>query len=371
MPDGSLLGVGLIGSQFAARAHAESLRRFVRGAEMRAVASPTSGHAQALAEEFGLPHAFTDYRRLLERSDIDVVIICIPNDLHAAVAIEAAQAGKHVIVEKPLCVTLAEAERMLAACAAAGRRLFYAEELVFAPKYVRLQQLAAEGALGELYLVKQLEKHSGPHAGWFWEIERAGGGVLLDMGCHGIEFARWMYGKRPIRRVSAHCATVCHAERTRAEDDAILLLEFEGGGRAMIEDSWAFFGGMDDRAEVYGKQGSALCDLVHGNAIKTWSNSGYGYAMEKAGSTRGYSFAVFEEIWNYGFPQELQHFINCLRHDLPAQETGEDGREVLRIIYAAYESAASGRVIEMDSFQPRPEARPIEPWLHRHAAGSR
>ncbi len=364
------ISIGLIGSQFVARAHAESLHRFVRGAALRAVASPTPGHAARLAEEFGIPQAFTDYRRLLEREEIDAVVVGIPNDLHEKVVVEAASAGKHVIVEKPLCVTLAEADRMLAACAAAGRQLCYAEELVFAPKYVRLQQLVKEGAVGELFLVKQLEKHSGPHADWFWQVERAGGGVLLDMGCHGIEFARWLYDKRPVRRVSAFCSTVRHADRTRAEDEAMLVLEFEGGGRALIEDSWAFFGGMDDRAELYGTEGSVCCDLVQGNAMKTWSNPGYGYAMEKAGSTRGYSFTVFEEVWNYGFPQELQHFVDCLREGRPARETGADGREVLRIIYAAYESAATGRAIELDAFQPAPEMRPIEPWLRRKSGAS-
>lgn len=367
----AVIGVGLIGSQFIARSHAEALRRFVSGAELRAVASPTPGHAEALAREFAIPHAFSDARALLERRDVDLVLIGVPNDLHAEMAIAAAQAGKHVAMEKPLCLTLAEADAMIAACAAAKTHLFYAEELVFAPKYARLMRLIEEGAVGRPYLVKQLEKHSGPHSSWFWDVDRAGGGVLFDMGCHGIEFARWLLGKPAIRAVTAHCATVAHAGRTRAEDDGLMVLEFEGGGRAVIEDSWAFFGGMDDRAEVYGTEGSVFCDLVHGNAMKTWSNPGYGYAMEKAASTRGYSFTVFEEGWNYGFPQELQHMVDCLRFGNPPRETGADGREVLRILFAAYESAAQGRTIRMDGYQPAYPSRPVEAWLRRPGAESR
>lgn len=365
------IGVGLIGSQFIARAHAEALRRFVRGAELRAVASPTPGHAESLAREFGIAHAFTDARALLERKDVDLVLIGVPNDLHAPMAMAAAQAGKHVAMEKPLCLTLAEADAMIATCAAAQTRLFYAEELVFAPKYARLKQLIAEGAVGRPYLVKQLEKHSGPHAPWFWDVDRAGGGVLFDMGCHGIEFARWILDKPRIHAVTAHCATVAHGSRTRAEDDGLMVLEFEGGGRAIIEDSWAFFGGMDDRAEVYGAEGSVFCDLVHGNAMKTWSNPGYGYAMEKAASTRGYSFTVFEEGWNYGFPQELQHMVDCLRGGQEPRESGADGREVLRILFAAYESAAEGRTILMDGYQPAFPSRPIEAWLRRGTGAER
>lgn len=363
-PSGTV-GVGIIGSRFIARAHAESLSRFVPAARLAAVASPTAAHREEFAREFGIPHSYADYRELLRDRDVDVVIVGAPNDLHAPMVIAAAEAGKHVILEKPMAVTLDEADRMIAACAAARVRLLYAEELVFSPKYVRAHRLVEEGALGNLYLVKQLEKHSGPHAPWFWDVDRSGGGVLFDMGCHGIEFARWMYGKRPVAAVTGHCALVRHADRTRADDNCIVLLEFAGGGTALIDDSWAFFGGMDDRAELYGTEGSIQCDIVHGSAMKTFSNAGYGYAMEKAASTQGYTFTIFEENWNYGFPQELAHFIDCIRFDRPARETGEDGREVLRIIFAAYESAATGRRIALEGYQPRFPQRPIESWLRR------
>lgn len=364
-PPSPTLGIGIIGSQFVARAHAESLTRFVQGARLVAVASPTEAHRSQLARDFGIARQYNEYRALLEDPAVDAVIVGAPNDLHARMVIDAAGAGKHVIVEKPFAINLKQADEMIAACAAAKVKLMYAEELVFAPKYVRAQRLVEEGAFGRVYLVKQLEKHSGPHAAWFWDVDRSGGGVLMDMGCHGIEFARWIYGKPKIIAVTGHCSLVCHTDRTRAEDNSIVLLEFEGGGSALIEDSWTFFGGMDDRAEMYGTEGSVLCDLVHGNAMKTWSNTGYGYAMEKAASSRGYSFTVFEENWNYGFPQELQHFVDCIRFDREPSETGPDGREVLRTIFAAYESAATGRRIRMEGYEPRHPERPIESWLRR------
>ena len=106
----------------------------------------------------------------------------------------AASAGKHVICEKPLCLNLEEADRMIGACRKAKVKLMYAEELCFTPKYVRLKQLVDEGALGKIHLVKQAEKHDGPHAAWFWDVRRSGGGVAMDMGCHAIEFFRWLLG---------------------------------------------------------------------------------------------------------------------------------------------------------------------------------
>jgi myo-inositol 2-dehydrogenase/D-chiro-inositol 1-dehydrogenase len=365
-----LVRVGFLGSQFVSRAHAESFQRHVRGARLVAVASPNEKHAAEFAHEFGLEAHYTDYRRLLERKDVDVVAIGIPNDLHAQAVIAAAQAGKHVILEKPFSITLEEADRMIAACKSAGVKLMYAEELVFAPKHVRARQLVKEGALGRLFLIKQLEKHSGPHSDWFWNVDRAGGGVLMDMGCHGVEFARWMLDKPRALAVTARCANVAWPERTRGEDDSTLLIEFDGGATALIEDSWAFFGGMDDRMELLGTEGSVFCDLVHGNAMKTYSRTGYGYAMEKAGDTRGWSFTVFEEAWNYGFPQEMQHFIDCIRDGKEPMESGEDGREVLRILFAAYESAATGRRIALDGYRPAFPQRPVESWLRSRAAAA-
>ena len=189
--------VGLVGSQFVSSIHAEALRADPH-ADIRAVASPSPGHAQAFAERFSIPQHLTDYKKMLAMPEIDMVVVGVPNDLHCPIALDAAAAGKHVVMEKPLCLNLAEADRMIAACRDAGVKLMYAEELCFAPKYVRLKQLLDSGALGKPTLLKQSEKHDGPHAPHFWDVERAGGGVTMDMGCHAIEFFRWMLGRPKI-----------------------------------------------------------------------------------------------------------------------------------------------------------------------------
>src|SRR6185295_8658922 len=188
------VGVGLIGSQFVSSIHAEALRACPQ-AEIRGVASPTAGHAQAFAERFAIPRHFTDYAEMLARPDIDMVAVGAPNDLHCRITLDAAAAGKHVVMEKPLCLNLADADRMIAACRKANVKLMYAEELCFAPKYVRLKQLLDSGALGRPTLLKHSEKHDGPHAAHFLDVERSGGGVTMDMGCHAIEFFRWMLGR--------------------------------------------------------------------------------------------------------------------------------------------------------------------------------
>jgi predicted dehydrogenase len=327
-----------------------------------AVASPTDDHAQRFAERHHIPHRFTDYRQMLEMDEIDMVVVGAPNDLHCSITVDAARAGKHVVCEKPLCLNLVEADRMIEECRTAGVKLMYAEELCFAPKYVRLKELLDSGALGRPVLIKQSEKHDGPHAEHFWDVSRSGGGVTMDMGCHAIEFFRWMLDRPAISSVYAQMGTYVHTERTLGDDNVVLILEFEGDVVAVAEESWSKLGGMDDRAEVHGSGGVAYADLLHGNAIETYSAVGYDYAVEKAGSTKGWSFTVYEEAWNYGFPQEFDHFVTCVRDDRQPLVTGEDGRAVLEAIFAAYESARTGRKVDLpletDAAKPHDLWRP-------------
>jgi predicted dehydrogenase len=263
-------------------------------------------------------------------------------------------------MEKPLCLNLAEADQMIAACRDANVKLMYAEELCFAPKYVRLKHLLDSGALGKPTLIKQSEKHDGPHAPHFWDVNRSGGGVAMDMGCHAIEFFRWMLDRPPIASVYAHMTTMVHGDKTRGDDNAILIVEFANGVTCVAEESWTKLGGMDDRAEVHGSAGVAYADLLHGNAIETYSRGGYDYAVEKAGTTAGWSFTMYEENWNYGFHAEMAHFVDCVQNGKPPRVTGEDGRAVLEAVFAAYESARTGRKVSLPFATTA--TKPIDLW---------
>ena len=359
------VGVGIIGSQFIAEIHAESFK-LVPNAEVVACASPNPEHSGAFAAKHGIPKHFTDYRDLLALPEVDMVTLALPNLLHCQACCDAAAAGKHVVCEKPLCLTLDEADRMIAACRDHGVKLMYAEELCFTPKYVRAKQLCDEGAIGDLYMLKQMEKHDGPHAAWFWDVEKSGGGVTLDMGCHAFEYFRWMLGKPAAVSVYADMGTFVHQDKTRGDDNSIIIVEFAGGARGVAEESWAKLGGMDDRIELYGSEGVIAADLLRGSAFPTYSKRGYGYAVEKAGSTVGWSFTMYEEMWNYGFPQENSHYIDRILNDKQPMETGEDGKAVLEIIFAAYESARTGCKVALPFTPPTWAHSPIhcwKPWL--------
>jgi predicted dehydrogenase len=182
------------------------------------------------------------------------------------------------------------------------------------------------------------------------------------MGCHSIEFARWVFGKPEVKSVVANLGVHVHADKTRGEDHSLCIVEYEGGQVGLAENSWAKRGGVDDRCEIYGSEGFTRADLLRGNSLLTYSKAGYGYAVEKADSTRGYTFTMFEEIWNYGFPQEMEHFVRCVKGEETPIETGEDGREVLKILYAAYESAGKGKRVEWP-YEPVQVDKPIDLWL--------
>ena len=353
--------IAVLGAGFISDIHVESYRRFVPEAEVVAVYSRTPSRAAAFAAKHHVPRSFSSVEALIAESGCDIVDICLPNHLHHRATLAAARAGKHVIIEKPFCLTLEEADEMIAVCRQEGRKLMYAEELCFAPKYERVRQLVREGAVGDVYMLKQLEKHSGPHSDWFYDVEQSGGGVLMDMGCHAFAWFRWMLGGAPtVKTVWSTMNTVLHGGRTRGEDNAVSVVEFEGGTIGLAEDSWARHGGMDDRIEVYGTGGYVEADLFRGNAALTYSEKGYGYALEKASTTQGWTFTMFEEAFNQGYPQELRHFVQCVRDDATPLVTGEDGRAVLEMLYAAYESARTGQKVALP-FHPT-VARPIDLW---------
>ena len=194
MPENGKVKVGIIGSQFEADIHAASFKIASEWADVVAVVSPTPGNAAALAKRYGIPRVFTDYREMLKERDIEIVTIAAPNALHAQMTLDCARAGKHVVCEQQLAMTVEEGEQMIHATRQTGVMLFYAEELFFTPKYLKAKEMADDGGFGKIHLVKQSEKHFGPHSPWFWDVNHSGGGALMDLSCHGIAFWYWFFG---------------------------------------------------------------------------------------------------------------------------------------------------------------------------------
>lgn len=346
--------IGLVGAGWISRTYVESLAR-VAGGRVAGVWSRTREHAEAFAAEFGIPLSTNELERLL--AEVDVVCVNSVNACHAEHAIAAAEAGLHVVVEKPLAVSLDEGREMVRACREAGVGLAYAEELCFVPKLQRAREILASGVLGEALYVTQREAHEGPYSPWFFTREEAGGGVLMDMACHGIECVRWLLSKPAVRSVTARLARTLHAGRTELEDHSVVQLEFEGGVSATLESSWALQGGMQSRLEIWGTQGVLEVDLLRDTGLRLFSREG------QQGAPAGWQAAHTDWLGDNGYPQELSHFLQAFREGRSPDENGDDGLAVLEILQAAYASAGQGRTVELP-FRPEGVRYAVDLWLH-------
>lgn len=352
------IGVGIVGCGFIAKVHLDALRCSEDLAEVVAVADTDVERARAFAQANNVRRFYPDHRALLEDKEVQAIVVAVPNFLHYQVTMDALRSGRHVICEKPLALSLRQAREMVAEAKKRGLVLGYAEELCFIPKFEKAKALAQSGGIGKVYLVRQCEKHAGPYSPWFFKEEEAGGGILMDMGCHSIECIRWLLDKPKVKSVLALMGTFLHGEITRQEDHVIVLIEFEDGTIGQAESSWALKGGMDSVLEVFGTGGVVYADLLKGMGLRAYTETGFPDMWEP---NQGWVYPDYEWLWNNGYPQEDRHFLECMRTGQEPKEGGKDGVEVLEIMLAAYHSAGIGQKV-MLPFRPLDVDVPVRLW---------
>ncbi len=379
-----------MGARFAAELHAVNYRA-LRGvkAELTAVCARTRADAEAFAKRHGIPRVFTDYRQLVASPEVDVVDVCATTEVHHEIAVAAARAGKHVIVEKPLtgyfgeadeprehmlAAALRNADAVLEAVAAAGVTLCYAEDFVYAPPVAKLRRLleASGGAVLEL---RAEESHSGSHAAYARRWRTAGGGSLLRMGSHPVgavlhlkHHEGWLREGRPIRARSV-LADVAQLTRLPAvtdrprflrtaaedvEDWAVAVITFEDGTKGTVHSNDTTLGGVRNTVTAYLTNGVVQANITPNTSVVAYAPEGrvWGdeYIMEKVETTAGWQFPSPEEDWVRGYPQELEDFVDAIREGREPLSGAALAREVVEVIYAGYLSAATGRRVEL----PRP-----------------
>jgi len=360
--------VAQIGSGFISEVHNKSFQT-LEGVEVVCQHDNDDMRGKAFCEKFGIPNFVSDYDEVLKRKDVDCVSLGIPNFLHHEFAIKAAKAGKHIICEKPLALRLDHADEMIQQCKKSGVILGYAEELCYVPKNVRAKEIADQGALGDVFLVKQHEKHAGPYSPWFWQADTAGGGILMDMGCHAIECCRWLLGKPAVKSVYCQADLFLHKQITKLDDHIIMLIEFATGQIAEVESSWTLKGGMISNVEIHGTGGVIYANLLQdGMGLKVFSEKGYGEDYFDKPQTIGWHYPDWEWLWQNGYPQEMRDFIHCIREGGTPLESGADGRIVLEIMIAGYLSAATGKKVPFPFKDPGGYQTPVEIWLKARGA---
>ncbi len=339
--------IGLLGSGFVADFYMQGLDN-VNHQQVVVNYSRSKQRAGDLAAKWSIPESTDDLQAVIDRDDVDLYLIALPNFVHEEVAIRLAEAGKAMVCTKPLGRHADEAQRMLDAVEKAGVFNGYAETEVFAPAVVKAREQIEAGAIGEVLWVRSREAHGGPHAEHFWNPELSGGGALNDMGCHCIEAARYFFGKDvKITRVIAWGGTLSHPDKTSAEDNAIMIMEFENGRVAHAELSWSARGGLDLRNEVHGTDGCIFTDVTRSTPIDTFSLHGAGYLVEKAEAETGWTFPLPEEAFTYGYQAEMRHFVDCIRTGETPRETFHDGWVVNVLMDAAYKAMDEAQWIDV------------------------
>jgi predicted dehydrogenase len=385
----SRVGVGIVGAGFVAHIHGEAYRQ-VRGVdvELRCVTAARPERAQAYARQFGVARAVADLRAVLADPAVDVVDLCVPSHHHAAMAVEAARAGKHVIVEKPLTGffgpsdtpreamlvrALAAADEVLAACAAAAVRLCYAENWVYAPPIQKARRLLAASGGPILRMVGE-ESHSGTHAPVNKRWVTGGGGSLIGKACHPLGAALHLKadeGRRlrgaPVRPVSVVAETAQLAatatfraatprylntvEGADVEDWGTMLITFDDGTVAAISAADTVLGGIRNQMAIYGAKAVVLCNINPNDVVQAYAPEpavfGDEYIVEKIETKAGWTAPQPDEEWTTGYPQEIQDFVECVAFGREPLSGGALARDVTAVIYGAYLSAASGRRVDL------------------------
>jgi len=393
--DGKRVRIGVIGAGFVSHIHARSYARLTDlGIDLVAAAAVPQSQAEELAREFGIPSVYEDYRKVLERDDVDIVDICVPNFLHERFVLDAAAAGKHIVCEKPLTgyfggpgaadpvgatprkIMLEEAvrsaDRMLAAAEKYGVRLMYAENWLYSPAIQKAARLVAASG-GTILEMRAQECHSGSHAGYAKVWKLSGGGAMVRLAPHPLGccmYFKWQEGLRRdgkpivVKSVMAEVADLSSIPSVRAEAEkwivadwqdvenwVTVLLTFSDGARATVFASDAVLGGMEDSLELFLSNSRIKCDMTHSNMMQAYAPSPTvfesEYLMEKLETKAGWSMPSIDEEWLLGYPQELRDFVGSIVTGREPISTAKLGRDVVQVMYAAYQSAEEGRRIDL------------------------
>ncbi|WP_439506063.1 Gfo/Idh/MocA family protein [Sediminibacterium sp.] len=333
--------IAMLGSGFIGRFYADSLQGYRSRDTIVSIYSRREESARKFAEDYQCHHYTTVMEEAIAREDVDIVCIALPNNLHEAAVMLCCKHKKAVMTTKPLGRNAAEAKRMLEAVEAAGIFNGYLEDLVYTPKFIKASQSVQEGALGRILWAKSRETHPGPHSEWFWDIEQAGGGCILDLGCHCVEITRSYIGK-DIKPVEVMCWADTQVKPIDAEDHAIGLVKYENGAIGQFEVSWTFRGGLDLRDEVMGTEGTIWINSFLRTGFDMFTTGkGGDYIAEKAESNSGWLFPVGDELNELGYNHMFMDMFNALEKGIAPKETFYDGYVVNAILDAAYKSAKS------------------------------
>lgn len=345
------IGFGIVGCGMIAGFHARAIAE-LRGAKLVAVSTSREENGRRIADLALGCQVYTDYEKFLKHAGLDVVIICTPSGAHLEPAISAAAAGKHVVVEKPLEVTLARCDRIIAACKSAGVLLCTIFPSRFSPANLALKRAINAGRFGRLTLADTYVKWYRTQeyydsGGWrgTWKLD--GGGAFMNQAIHNVDLLQWLAGD--VAEIVAFTGTLAH-ERIEVEDVGVAALKFQNGALGVIEATTAAYPGMLKRTEIHGTHGSAV---VEQDSIRTWQFAkpvrSDAALLEQFGSGSQSTGGAGNPaaISHAGHREQLKDFVAAIRKGTAPVVTGDEGRKSVEIILAIYAAAKNGKSVSL------------------------
>lgn len=336
------LKVALVGCGRISRNHFEAIEK-VEGLELSAVCDSVQDRARAAGEEQGVKW-FTTYADMLKSADADAVAICTPSGLHAAQGISAAKAGKHVITEKPMAITLEQADGLVQACDDADVRLFVVKQNRLNPSVQLLKRAVDKNRFGRIYLANTTVRWNRPQeyydsASWrgTWEFD---GGAFLNQASHYVDLIQWLVG--PVESVVAKTAT--QARKIEAEDSGVAVLRFRSGALGVIEvNVLTYPRNWEGSITIIGEKGTAKIGGTAVNKIEHWAFAEYDDddKLVEAAQTNPPS------VYGFGHEAYYRNVLSVLRGDAQPETDGRAGRKSLELILGIYESAKTGRDVPL------------------------
>ena len=336
--------VGIVGGGFAGTLHAQGWLATNR-AEIVAMAAPSQATRDSFSSTFNCK-AYESAVEMINTEKLDVISLTLPNLYHKELTLLAASKGINVVCEKPLAINLDDARQMIDAAKSADIKLFYAEQIIFAPRYQKVKELIDNKSFGQIVQISHRERHGGPHAKWFRDKSLSGGGVTMDMAIHGIGLISYLLKPAKVTHVYARIITV--DKSSSVDDHCLITLEFDNNVLATVDASWVSPGGIDDVLEVLGRDGYVRADLARGQTLDLYTLVGSDETAEKVETNKGWLKVPHEEARAWGWFAEIEHFTSVLLDGVSPIITGEDGYQALKVAIAAYESAKTHQRITIN-----------------------
>jgi UDP-N-acetylglucosamine 3-dehydrogenase len=330
------LNVGIIGCGWAGEQHAKAYSSLGE-VKILALADVAKSKAMDLARRWGADAWYGDYRKILEDPRIDAVSICLPHYLHSAVSVEAADAGKHVLCEKPMANSLDEADAMIRAAEKAGVTLMIAETVRFRSINLKLKEMIQQNYIGEVFLVRIFRDHEMHdylrRRPWFLDQEKAGGGIWMSGGIHDVDALRMLVGE--VETISLYQVKSVFPEM-EGDDTVAALLKFGDGAVGVVTESFSTktFRPISPNGCPSIVNGSTGTITVHTDVIEIYG--------ERLGNADRCLRVKVEETDT--FIEEVKHFVRCIRRGEDPLTSGEEERKTLAVVCAGYESLDKGGI---------------------------